>query len=174
MMSDQKHSAATFDWALVFYWMTSTTAGWLFGWLLWPAIARVTAGLLAGAVQSVVLVHRVPRAWRWILATAIGWPAGVAIALALAGTGVFAGLVIGAATGTAQWALLRREVEWAGWWIAISALAWAIGLSLAPSGDAVLLPRVVLSGTLSSMMTGIALELLLRNRKPPAAPASEE
>jgi len=154
--------------------MVATTGGWLFGWLLWPAIALVTAGLMAGTVQSVVLVHRVPRAWRWIPATAVGWLAGLAIALATGGAGAFAGLVVGAATGTAQWALLRREVEWAGWWIAVSALAWSIGLSLAPSGDAVLLPRVVLSGTLSSMMTGIALELLLRNRKPPAPTASEE
>jgi hypothetical protein len=173
-MSDQKRSILTFDWSLVFYWMMATTSGWLLGWLLLPAIAPVTPGVGAGIMQCFVLTHRIPRAWRWILATAVGWLAGVAMALALAGTGVFAGLVVGAATGTAQWALLRREVEWAGWWIAISALAWAIGLSLAPSGDAVLLPRVVLSGTLSSMMTGIALELLLRNRKPTPAPASEE
>jgi len=173
-MSNQRRELLTFDWALVFYWMTSTTAGWLFGWLLWPAVALVTAGVLAGAVQCVVLVHRIPNAWRWILTSAVGWLAGVAAVLMAAGTGVFAGLVIGAVTGAAQWFLLRKEVRWAGWWIAISALAWGTGLSLAPDPESVLLPRVVLSVVMPSLMTGITLELLLRNRKPAEVPASEE
>ena len=165
-MSDQKQGVLEFDWALVFYWMTTTTAGWLFGWLLWPALALVTAGVLAGTGQSVVLVHRIPKAWRWALATAIGWLAGVLIVVFGGGTGILAGLVVGAITGTAQWMLLRREVHWAGWWIAVSALAWAISLSLAPDPEAVLLPRVVLSGVMPSLITGITLELLLRAPKP--------
>ncbi len=165
-MSDQTQRVLEFDWALVFYWMTTTTAGWLFGWLLWPALALVTAGVLAGAGQSVVLVHRIPKAWRWLLATAFGWLAGVLVVVFAAGTGLFAGLVIGAATGTAQWLLLRKEVHWAGWWIAVSALAWATSLSLAPNPESVLLPRVVLSGVMPSLITGITLELLLRAPKP--------
>ena len=173
-MSDQKQGLLTFDWALLFYWMMATTSGWLFGWLLWPPISLVTAGALAGATQSVVLLHRIPRAWRWILATAAGWLGGMALVLIAAGTGLFAGLLIGIITGTAQWLLLRREVHWAGWWIVISALAWATSLSLAPSPESVLLPRVVLSGVMPSLITGIALELLLRNRKPAEVPASED
>jgi hypothetical protein len=173
-MSDQTQGVLEFDWALVFYWMTTTTAGWLFGWLLWPALALVTAGVLAGALQCVVLVHRIPRAWRWMLATAVGWLAGVLIVVFAAGTGILAGLVIGASTGTAQWMLLRREVHWAGWWIVVSSLAWATGLSLAPNPESVLLPRVVLSGVMPSLMTGIALELLLRTSRPATAPMGEE
>ncbi len=173
-MSDQKRDILAFDWGLVFYWMASTTAGWLFGWLLWPALALVTAGVLAGAVQWAVLVHRIPKAWRWILASTGGWLVGVAMVLVAAGTGVFAGLLIGTITGAAQWLLLRREIQWAGWWIAISALAWATSLSLAPNPESVLLPRVVLSGVMPSLMMGVTLELLLRNRKPAKAPASEE
>jgi len=173
-MSDQKQGLLAFDWALVFYWMMATTSGWLFGWLLWPPIALLTAGVLAGAVQCAVLVHRIPRAWRWLLATGAGWLAGMAMVLAAAGTGSLAGLAIGAFTGTAQWILLRREVHWAGWWIAISAMAWATSLSLAPNPESVLLPRVVLSGVMPSVMTGIALELLLRNRKPTETPKSED
>ncbi len=165
-MSNQRQELLAFDWALVFYWMTSTTAGWLFGWLLWPAVALVTAGVLAGAVQCAVLLHRIPKVWRWILASTVGWLAGVAVVLMAAGTGVFAGLVIGAVTGATQWLILRKEAHWAGWWIAISALAWGTGLSLAPDPESVLLPRVVLSGVMPSLMTGITLELLLRNRKP--------
>ena len=167
-MSDQKQGLLTFDWALLFYWMMATTSGWLFGWLLWPPIALVTAGVTAGLVQWLVLVHRLPRAWRWILATAIGWLAGLAIVLVVIpmGMGALSGLVIGATAGLAQWVLLRREIRWAGWWIAMSAVAWAVGLSLAPSPEAVLLPRVVLSGTMASVITGITLELLLRHPRP--------
>ena len=172
-MSDRKQGLLEFDWALVFYWMTATTSGWLFGWLLWPPIALVTAGVLAGAVQCAVLVRRIPKAWRWMLVTASGWLAGTAMVLIAAGSGAFAGLAIGAFTGTAQWVLLRREVQWAGWWIAISAVAWSVGLSLAPSPEAVLLPRVVLSGVMPSLITGITLELLLRHPRP-AAEAEED
>ena len=167
-MSDQKQGLLEFDWALVFYWMTATTSGWLFGWLLWPPIALVTAGVLAGTIQCAVLVRRIPKAWRWILATAIGWLAGTVMVLIAAGWGAFAGFAIGAFTGTAQWVLLRKEVRWAGWWIAISAVAWSTGLSLAPSPEAVLLPRVVLSGVMPSLITGITLELLLRHPRPVA------
>ena len=165
-MSDKKPGILEFDWALVFAWMTTTTGGWLFGWLLLPAVALAIAGVMAGAVQCVVLVHRIPRAWRWFLATGAGWLAGVVVVVAIAGTGSFAGLMIGAITGTAQWLLLRKEVHWAGWWIVVSALAWATSLSLAPNPESVLLPRVVLSGVMPSMITGITLELLLRAPKP--------
>lgn len=167
-MSDQKQSILTFDWALVFYWMMATTSGWLFGWLLLPAIALVTAGVGIGVMQCLVLYRRIPKAWRWILVTAVGWMAGLAIVLLLvpAGMGLLYGIVIGAATGTAQWALLRREVHWAGWWIAVSALAWAIGLSLAPASGSAVLPRIMLSGVMPSLITGITLELLLRVPKP--------
>ena len=167
-MTDQKQGFLTFDWAVVFYWMMATTSGWLFGWLLLPAIALVIAGIGAGLVQCLVLVRRIARPWRWILATAIGWLAGLAIMIPLApvGMGVLNGMVIGATTGIAQWMLLRREVHWAGWWIAMSAVAWATGLGLAPGSDSVLLPRIVMSGAMASLMTGITLALLLQNPKP--------
>jgi hypothetical protein len=167
-MSDQKQGVLTFDWALLFYWMMATTAGWLFGWLLWPPIALVTAGVTAGLVQSLVLFRRIPKAWRWILATAIGWLAGLALVLTVVppGMGALSGILAGTLTGLAQWVLLRRELCWAGWWIAMSAVAWAVGLSLAPSPEAVLLPRVVLSGVMASVIMGITLELLLRHPRP--------
>ena len=167
-MSDQKQGLLGFDWALLFYWMMATTAGWLFGWLLWPPIALVVAGVTAGLVQCLVLFRRIPKAWHWLLATAIGWLGGLAIVLVVVpmGMGALSGLVVGSITGLAQWVLLQRQLRWAGWWIAMSAVAWSVGLSLAPSPEAVLLPRVVLSGTMASVISGITLELLLRNRKP--------
>jgi hypothetical protein len=164
---------ASFDWGFYFQWIVGTTMGWLFGWLLLPAIALVTAGVGASIVQCLVLVRRIPRAWRWILATTIGWLAGLAIVIPLAGMGLFSGMVIGATAGTAQWLLIRKEVHWAGWWIVISALAWATGLSLAPSAESVVLPRIVLSGVMPSVMTGVTLELLWRYPKPAEEKASD-
>jgi hypothetical protein len=166
-MPKENQNPLFFDWALLFYWMMATTMGWLLGWLLLSAIALVAAGVGTGVLQSLVLYRRIPRAWCWILATAVGWLAGLAIAIVVVppGFGLLSGAVIGATTGTAQWRLLRPQVHWAGWWIVVSALAWATGLSLAPASGLVVLPRIVLSGVMSTILTGITLELLLRNPK---------
>lgn len=173
-MSDQKRDISPFDWALVYYWIMATTAGWLFGWLLLPILVPVTPGVGAGIVQSVVLAHRIPKAWRWIVATAVGWLVGRILVFPVApdGLGVVSGLVIGAATGLAQWVLLRKEIHWAGWWIAITALAWSTGLGLAPAAESVLLPRIVLAGMLPSVPTGITIGLLLRHPKKSVQPKS--
>ena len=163
-MSTERQSFVALDWSLLFYWMMATTSGWLFGWLLLPAVALVTAGVGAGLVQSLVLYRRLPKVWRWILATAVGWTTGLAITILFVpqGTGLLSGLVTGTAVGTAQWLLLRKQVRWAGWWIAASAVAWATGLSLAPALDSPVLPRIVISAVLPSLITGTTLELLLR------------
>jgi hypothetical protein len=168
-MSDPKPRILTFDWELLTYWLLATTSGWLLGWLLLPAVALVTAGVGAGIMQWLVLYRRIPRAWRWALNTTVGWLAGVAVMIAVVppGLGTLSGAVLGTATGTAQWLLLRRQVYWAGWWVPVSALAWALGISLAPSPESVVLPRIVLSGVMPAVITGIALALLLQVPKPP-------
>jgi hypothetical protein len=166
-MPDQKRSILDFDWAFFFYWLMATTCGWLLGWLVLPTIALMTAGVGAGVMQCLALTRRIPHAWQWALATAAGWMVGVGIALYAAppGLGLLTGAVVGATTGTAQWSLLRLQVRWAGWWIAISVLAWATALSLAPASGVVALPPIVLSGVMAAVPTGLALELLLRNRR---------
>jgi hypothetical protein len=163
-MSDRKQSTLTLDWSFLFYWLMATTFGWLLGWLLFPTIGVATAGVGAGVVQCFVLFSRIPRAWRWILATAAGWLAGVLIAIPIipAGMGLLSGAIIGVATGIAQWWLLRRQVHWAGWWIAVSMLAWATALAIGLT----VLPRIVLSGVMAGTMTGPVLDLLLGTPKP--------
>ena len=69
-----------------------------------------------------------------------------------------AGVLIGMTTGTAQWLILRREVYWAGWWYAISVVGWTTGMAR--------LPGVILTGVMVGVVTGIAVELLLRYPKP--------
>ncbi len=145
----------------------ATTSGWLLGWLLLPTIALVTAGVGAGIMQCLVLTRRIPHAWRWIVATTVGWLVGLGIALFTVppGLGLLTGAVIGATTGMAQWGLLRFHVRWAGWWIVVSVLAWSTALSLAPASGVVALPPIVLSGVMAAVPTGFTLELLLRNPK---------
>jgi hypothetical protein len=166
-MPEHKQDLLTFDWAFFFYWLMATTWGWLLGWLVLSTIALVTAGVGAGVMQGLVLNRRIPYAWHWILATAVGWMVGLGIALlgVPSGFGLLSGTVIGATTGMAQWALLRSYVRWAGWWIPVSILAWATALGLAPSSGQVALPPIVLSGVMSAVLTGLALQVLLWNRK---------
>lgn len=167
-MSDQEKGILTFDWALLTYWLLATTSGWLLGWLLLPAIALVTAGVGAAIMQWLVLYRRIPRAWQWVLNTAVGWLAGVAVMIAAIppGLSILSGAVLGTATGTAQWLILRRQVYWAGWWIPVSALAWALSVSLAPSPELISLRRIVLSGIMPALITGTVLALLLQVPKP--------
>ena len=173
---DQRQGILSFDWALFYYWLMATTGGWVLGWLLLPAIPVVTAGVGAAVMQCFVLFRRIPRAWRWILASAIGWLAGLVVVIPVVppGMGFLSGAVMGVTTGTAQWVLLRRQVHWAGWWIVISSLAWSAALSLAPDSGSNALPPLVLSGVTVGVVTGIALSLLSNFQRAPEEMAAPE
>ena len=156
-MSEQK--IASFDWALWFFWMMATSVGWVLGRFLLPNLAFVTIGIGLGVLQWLVLQPRIRNAWQWMLATTLGWTMGSMLVLTVIPDGMdfIAGAIIGLSTGTAQWLVLRNELHWAGWWIVISVVAWTTGMSL--------LPGVLLTGVMAGLVTGIALELLLRYPK---------
>ena len=122
-------------------------------------IGLVPSGVAIAFLQWLVLKQRIHKAWRWIAVSVIGWSLGWGISLIAYSLGLdfVNGLVIGMTTGTAQWLILRKEIHWAGWWIAVSAVAWAAGISL--------LPGIILSGTIAGLITGIAVGLLLRTPK---------
>jgi hypothetical protein len=136
----------------------ATTLGWFLGGLT-PGFPIITSGLLVGIFQWLVLQRRIDKSWRWVVATFIGWTAGFLI--------VFFGIpqpllnvdgfVIGLTTGFAQWTILRGELHWSGWWIIFSIVGWTTGLTL--------LPGVMLTGTMAGVLTGLALEILLRHPK---------
>ena len=94
------------------------------------------------------------------MATVIGWLVGAMIIFLLVQDGMefYAGVIVGLATGIAQWFVLRREVHWSAWWIAISIVGWTTGMAL--------LPGLILTGVIVGAVTGIAVELLLRYPKP--------
>jgi hypothetical protein len=155
----------SFDWALWFFWIMATTWGWLLGSFI-PGLTMFISGFMVAVFQWLVLQGRLPRPWRWILLTSIGWTTGYLIALYFLPPELetFTGLVLGMTTGSAQWLILRREVYWAGWWIVFSVIGWITGLHL--------LSGLFLTGTMTGALTGFCLEVLLRNPKPRTIPTS--
>lgn len=138
-----------------------TSIGWLLGRFLLPNLAIVTIGLAIGILQAVILRDQITNAWRWVLATTVGWsiPGLILLFLNPSGTDFVNGVLIGICLGTAQWLILRTEIYGAGWWIVMNIVAWTTALAY--------LSGIVLSGVMAGLITGTALALLLRNRKTP-------
>jgi len=146
----------TLDWALWFYWIMATTLGWLMGSIFFQGIPVVIAGVTIAAFQWAVLYKRIPNAWRWVIVSSLGWILGYILFVIFfsENLGFLQGPVMGGAVGIAQWFLLRKEIDWAGWWIIISILAWTTGLTL--------IPGLLTSGALPGALTGLALIILFR------------
>ncbi|GAB4531541.1 MAG: hypothetical protein Kow0063_10930 [Anaerolineae bacterium] len=133
----------------------ATSLGWVLGGLILPELALFSVGLVTGILQWVVLRQYLPQAGWWVLASAAGWAGGWAlIGVAPLQPGILAEPLLGAAVGTLQWLVLRRQLRQAGWWIVISALSWTVALT-GLTGE-------LLVGAVVGAVTGIALELLLR------------
>jgi hypothetical protein len=153
-MTDTK--SEMMDWALWFYWIMATTLGWLFGSMFFNGIPLIISGVAVAGLQWVVLYKRIQKAWRWAILSSIGWIIGY-ILLVIFFPGammLLVGPVMGGILGLVQWFLLKQEVEWAGWWIVISILAWTTGLTL--------MPGFLTSGALPGALTGLTLVILFR------------
>ena len=134
----------------------ATTLGWLAGNLFFEGIPVIVSGVAIAAFQWAVLYKRIHKAWRWMVISSLGWIAGdiLAVIILPADLSLLSGPIIGGVTGILQWILLRREIDWAGWWIIISVLAWTTGLTLVPG--------LLTSGSLPGALTGLALVILFR------------
>ena len=152
----ERESRASFDWAFLFFWMMATTLGWILGGVFFSGLSELGSGLFVAFFQWFVLLSRIDKAWRWILFSTVGWVIGWLIAfLAVpAGLELVTAMIIGATLGVAQWFILRQVFHWSGWWIAISVVAWSTGMAL--------FPGFLLTGATTGLITGIALELLMR------------
>jgi hypothetical protein len=148
------------DWALWFYWIMATTLGWLLGSLLFNGIPVIIAGVTVSAFQWAVLYKRIYKAWRWLVFSSLGWIVGFILYELFFSQrlGILLGPVMGGALGIAQWFLLRKEVDWAGWWIIINVLAWTTGLTV--------IPGLLSSGALPGALTGLTLLILFRFSSP--------
>lgn len=155
-MREQK--GAALDWRLLLQWVMATTLGYIIIWILPSDLTLLGLGVPIGALQWLVLRQHLNQVGWWVLASGLGWAMGMGWVLVggaiPAGAGFLAGTAAGATMGIAQWIVLRNKLHQAGWWIPVSILGWTLavlgflGLSL--------------DGAMAGIVTGIALELLLR------------
>ena len=131
-----------------------TGVGWFLGGTLVPVFGLLGAGLLIAALQWLILIQRINSAWRWFIFSSAGWMAGWILSLFLVPEDlfVFNGLLIGLATGFAQWIILRSEVSFSEWWIALNGIGWFAGF--------VLFPGVLSTGIIAGLITGSGLIVL--------------
>ena len=91
---------------------------------------------------------------RWVLATSVGWIVGFAVCETLKAIVEFLahpptdGAVIGISIGIAQWLVLKRRINRAGWWILASIIGFGVGKAV---GDAF---AQAVSGALGSGLDG--------------------
>ena len=157
-MKDTK--SETMDWAFWFYWIMATTLGWLAGILFLSAIQIVISGVAIAALQWTVLYKRIQKAWRWAIYSSLGWIVGYILFVLFfpAHMGFLLGPVLGGIIGVVQWLILRKELDWAGWWTIVSILAWTTGLTV--------MPGLLTSGALPGALTGLTLVILFRYSEP--------
>ena len=148
------------------------------------AIAGAVAGGVIGGAQWLVLRRRLPLSPLWAPATAGGLALGLALGHTLLGDATTAvpllgrGLVVGAAIGTAQAALLRGVLPTPAIWAAAVTLGWPLGWAVTAAFGIDLAAKWAVfgaSGALAfQLATGLALAYLLRRNAPAPAPAPAE
>jgi hypothetical protein len=148
------------DWAFWFYWIMATTLGWLAGSLFFSGIPIAISGVAVAAFQWAVLYKRIQKAWRWALFSSLAWIVGyILFVISLPGEmGYLLGPLLGGMIGIVQWIILRKELDWTGWWLIVSILAWTTGLTV--------MPGLLSSGALPGALTGLTLVILFRFSEP--------
>jgi len=179
-------------WRVWFLWLMACSIGWgegvYLGWfssdepktlasippvMLAGYMGVVAGGMLIGALQWLVLRWHINQAIRWVGANAVGV---VLIGGVIFGVGTIdpdAGWLIGVSLvgvvlGILQWAVIRKHIPRAGWWVLASSLGWGIGM---PAGDAAGPPGL---GAVYGALTGVVIVLLLRQRSISAQADSRE
>ncbi len=185
------------DWRFVLRWVVAVAIGHTAGqivakwfappddsFLFYPLVvlSGVVIGGAIGLAQSWALRNCGYRFSHWVLASSLGWTIGAVISLGAIQLANDAWLAlglpfVGAGTGlaAAQWILLRRRVQHAGWWVGMNVLALIIG-----AGALMMLVNLALSGydlsrfsnlfggvlLLTWIITGMVLAGLLKHPLP--------
>jgi hypothetical protein len=144
-------------------------------------IAGAVAGGVIGAAQWLVLRRRIPLSALWVAATAGGMAVGMALGQVLLGDNttmqplLLRGLVVGAAIGTAQAALLRGILATPTVWAAVVTLGWPLAWAVSAAIGLDLTRNWAVFGSSGALIfqlaTGLTLAYLLRRNAPVLAPA---
>ncbi len=121
------------------------------------------AGILAGALQWLLLRKRIAREGWWLLTNP---GAAAVLGVVVFGVGaidpdmgwVWGTGIVGTVAGLLQWLVLRGQVPRAGWWVLASTVGWVLGI---PAGQAVGWNGL---GAVYGVVTGTVLVLLLRQK----------
>ncbi|HEX5836868.1 MAG TPA: hypothetical protein VFY26_03490 [Anaerolineales bacterium] len=147
----------------------------LMGAVTTPGIALL-AGLIAGGtlggVQWLVLRSQLALSRWWILATAVGMAAGLALGTAFLGSETAGGpllwraAITGLCIGVAQWLLLRQVLPQSIVWIGVITLGWTLGWFITRGAGIDLSYKWAVFGASGALtfqaLTGLALTFLLR------------
>jgi hypothetical protein len=143
------------------------------------SVFGIVLGIAVGILQWIVLRRRVSGAGLWVFAPVAGG-VGIFYAAALFGfstsyeslAALFGWIAIvalaGLVTGILQWAVLKRRVSRAGWWVPVSTAGWVLsvmGVRALPWGvdDLDALWGMVTTGLVLGVVTGGVLVWLLRH-----------
>ena len=138
--------------------------------------------VLTAVIQWLVLSRAFRRAGWWVVATTLGFIAGIAAINPVfafvsfrfvgeeSGWGIVAGAIVcGMIAGVAQWFVLRRRLIHAYWWVVASTVGWTAAILLIlrltralEAGFGASLAAALASGALYGVVTGFALVWLLR------------
>jgi hypothetical protein len=147
----------------------------LMGAVTTPGVA-ILAGLIAGGtlggVQWLVLRSQLTLSRWWILATAIGMAAGLALGTAFLGSDtagsslLWRAAITGLCIGIAQWLLLRQVLPQSILWIGVMTLGWTLGWFITRGAGIDLSYKWAVFGASGALafqvLTGLALYYLLR------------
>ena len=135
-------------------------------------IAGAVAGGVIGAAQWLVLRRRIPLSALWVAATAGGMAVGMALGQVLLGDSttmqplLLRGLVVGAAVGAAQVALLRGIVPTPTMWAVVVTLGWPLAWAVSAAIGLDLTRNWAVFGASGALIlqlaTGLTLAYLLR------------
>ena len=143
-------------------------------------IAGAVAGGVIGAAQWLVLRRRIPLSALWVAVTAGGMAVGMALGQVVLGDSttmqplLLRGLVVGAAIGAAQVALLRGILP-TPMWAAVVTLGWPLAWAVSAAIGLDLTRNWAVFGSSGALFfqlaTGLTLAYLLRQNAAALAPA---
>jgi hypothetical protein len=137
--------------------------------LLSNVVVVALVALTYTAAQLWVLRREIEGSAIWFLASIAGWIVALALAALLGRQGlivtttvagrVLLGILVGLIVGIAQWLPLRKNFQWASFWILGSVIGWAMTMFIIGRSITGIF-EMALAGVIPSIFTGLILVIL--------------